>query len=66
MHGGEFQLWSKLREGTEATAVFPPSRVMEALPAIPTFAPVDDADWLGDVEFQVRPSRKWRLSRNGA
>ena len=31
MHGGEFQLHSKLREGTEAIAVFPPSRVMQAL-----------------------------------
>ena len=39
MHGGEFQLHSKLREGTEAIAVFPPSRVMQALPAVPTFAP---------------------------
>jgi two-component system, cell cycle sensor histidine kinase PleC len=36
MHGGEFQLHSKLREGTEAVAVFPPTRVMEALPAMPT------------------------------
>lgn len=36
MHGGEFQLHSKLREGTEAIAIFPPSRVMEPLPAMPT------------------------------
>jgi two-component system cell cycle sensor histidine kinase PleC len=36
MHGGEFQLESKLREGTEAIAVFPPTRVMEELPALPT------------------------------
>ncbi len=35
LHGGEFQLHSKLREGTEAIAIFPPSRVMEALPAVP-------------------------------
>jgi two-component system cell cycle sensor histidine kinase PleC len=35
MHGGEFQLVSKLREGTEATAIFPLSRVMEELPALP-------------------------------
>ena len=34
MHGGEFELHSKLREGTEAIAIFPASRVMEALPAI--------------------------------
>jgi len=35
MHGGEFQIHSKLREGTEAIAIFPPTRVMEALPAVP-------------------------------
>ena len=33
MHGGEFELHSKLREGTEAIAIFPLSRVMEELPA---------------------------------
>ena len=36
LHDGEFQLHSKLREGTEAIAVFPATRVMEALPALPT------------------------------
>jgi two-component system cell cycle sensor histidine kinase PleC len=36
LHGGEFELHSKLREGTEAIAIFPPQRVMEALPALPT------------------------------
>ncbi len=36
MHGGEFDLRSRLREGTEAIAIFPASRVMEALPALPT------------------------------
>ena len=36
MHGGEFDLRSQLREGTEAIAIFPASRVMEALPALPT------------------------------
>lgn len=35
MHGGEFQLVSKLREGTEAIVIFPLSRVMEELPALP-------------------------------
>ncbi|TIS73823.1 MAG: HAMP domain-containing histidine kinase, partial [Mesorhizobium sp.] len=38
MHGGEFELHSKLREGTEAIAIFPLSRVMEELPALPTRA----------------------------
>ncbi|MCB1453202.1 MAG: HAMP domain-containing histidine kinase [Rhizobiaceae bacterium] len=36
MHGGELQLLSKLREGTEAIVTFPAARVMEALPAVPT------------------------------
>nr|WP_188824136.1 HAMP domain-containing sensor histidine kinase [Brucella endophytica] len=34
MHGGEFRLYSKLREGTEGIAIFPAARVMEAMPAI--------------------------------
>ncbi len=36
LHGGEFDLKSKLREGTEAVVTFPASRVMEELPAVPT------------------------------
>jgi len=36
MHGGEFNLSSKLREGTEVLVTFPHSRVMEEMPAIPT------------------------------
>lgn len=35
MHGGSFDLKSKLREGTEAIALFPAERVMQALPAEP-------------------------------
>jgi two-component system cell cycle sensor histidine kinase PleC len=31
-HDGSFEIRSKLREGTEAIAIFPQSRVMEALP----------------------------------
>lgn len=38
-HDGRFELKSKLREGTEVIAVFPQSRVMEALPPIPTPSP---------------------------
>ena len=34
MHGGSFDLRSKLREGTEAIATFPASRVLEAMPPI--------------------------------
>ena len=36
LHGGSFDIRSKLREGTEVIVVFPASRVMEALPAMPT------------------------------
>jgi two-component system cell cycle sensor histidine kinase PleC len=34
LHGGVFRLRSKLREGTEAIAIFPPDRVMYAMPAV--------------------------------
>ncbi|AXS40108.1 HAMP domain-containing sensor histidine kinase [Breoghania sp. L-A4] len=40
MHGGKFELKSKLREGTEVIVTFPRSRVMEAMPQIePTHRP---------------------------
>lgn len=35
MHDGRFDLKSKLREGTEAIASFPRTRVMEVMPAVP-------------------------------
>lgn len=35
LHGGEFKLDSRLREGTEAIAILPPQRVMEELPPVP-------------------------------
>jgi two-component system, cell cycle sensor histidine kinase PleC len=38
LHQGGFELRSKLREGTEAIASFPATRVMEELPALPTAA----------------------------
>ncbi|WP_206453528.1 sensor histidine kinase [Aurantimonas marina] len=34
MHGGSFELLSRLREGTEAIAIFPNSRVLEVMPAL--------------------------------
>jgi two-component system cell cycle sensor histidine kinase PleC len=34
LHGGQFMLKSKLREGTEAIAVIPPQRVMNVLPML--------------------------------
>jgi two-component system, cell cycle sensor histidine kinase PleC len=36
LHGGSFDIRSKLREGTEVLVFFPAARVMEELPAIPT------------------------------
>jgi two-component system cell cycle sensor histidine kinase PleC len=34
LHGGYFSLTSKVREGTEVVVIFPPERVMDALPQI--------------------------------
>ena len=34
MHDGQFELFSKLREGTEAIAIFPTARVLEIMPAL--------------------------------
>jgi two-component system cell cycle sensor histidine kinase PleC len=39
LHGGEFHLRSKVREGTEAVVIFPPERVMDALPQLDPEAP---------------------------
>lgn len=36
LHGGSFDIFSKLREGTEVLVTFPSARVMEELPALPT------------------------------
>jgi two-component system cell cycle sensor histidine kinase PleC len=44
-HDGTFELRSKLREGTEAIATFPQSRVMEALPPIEN-TPAARRGWL--------------------
>jgi two-component system cell cycle sensor histidine kinase PleC len=48
MHGGTFDLRSKLREGTEVTITFPPTRVMEVMPAI-----VDPAAGVEDTRAGV-------------
>lgn len=39
LHGGAFVLKSRIREGTEAIAMFPPSRVVDSIPAIEANAP---------------------------
>jgi two-component system cell cycle sensor histidine kinase PleC len=47
IHGGTFTLKSKLRIGTEAIAVFPPERVMAALPPLTDLAPSIQPDKTG-------------------
>ena len=39
LHGGEFRLNSTVRVGTEVIVIFPPERVMDALPALDPEAP---------------------------
>jgi len=41
LHGGEFKLLSKVREGTEVIVIFPPERVMNALPQLDPNAPTE-------------------------
>jgi two-component system cell cycle sensor histidine kinase PleC len=55
LHGGAFTLRSKLREGTEVIVVFPPERVMSALPQLDPDAPSSPA-----------PTRQRGASRNVA
>ncbi len=42
LHGGSFTLKSKVREGTEVIVVFPPERVMDALPRLDPEEPPED------------------------
>ncbi|MBP0616188.1 sensor histidine kinase [Jiella mangrovi] len=42
LHNGKFELVSRLREGTQAIAIFPQSRVLEVMPAL------DDPSWSGE------------------
>ncbi len=44
LHGGQFHLMSKVRQGTEAVVIFPPERVMNALPALDPEAPAERAE----------------------
>src|SRR5271165_138388 len=44
LHGGQFRLTSKMRQGTEAVVIFPPERVMDALPALDPNAPTETAE----------------------
>jgi two-component system, cell cycle sensor histidine kinase PleC len=56
LHGGQFRLTSKMRQGTEAVVTFPPERVMDALPAL-------DPD--ASPEARVKAKRR-RLARGFA
>ena len=59
LHGGEFKLLSKIREGTEAIVIFPPERVMNALPHL-------DPN-VSEAEIAARAARRARLwSRKSA
>jgi two-component system cell cycle sensor histidine kinase PleC len=51
LHGGTFTLKSKVREGTEVIVVFPPERVMNALPRLDPQAP---------PQVETRPHRRTR------
>jgi two-component system cell cycle sensor histidine kinase PleC len=56
LHGGEFKLLSKVREGTEVIVVFPPERVMNALPQLDPNAP-SEAEL--NAKAAARRSRRW-------
>ena len=55
LHGGEFRLLSKLREGTEVIVIFPPERVMNALPQLDPNAPPEETP----EERARRRARLW-------
>jgi two-component system cell cycle sensor histidine kinase PleC len=56
LHGGDFALKSKVREGTEVIVTFPPERVMNALPSMDPDAPNE-----GEVEAKrVARKQRWR------
>jgi two-component system cell cycle sensor histidine kinase PleC len=53
LHGGMFKLKSKVREGTEAIVVFPPERVMNALPK---FEEEEEPPHVAAAEQRRRPA----------
>jgi two-component system cell cycle sensor histidine kinase PleC len=60
LHGGEFTLKSKVREGTEVIVSFPPERVMNALASLDPNAPTDE-----EIEAR-RAARAKRWSKRAA
>ncbi len=61
LHGGEFRLKSKLREGTEVIVIFPPERVMDALPQLDPTAPPEETP----EQRAQRRARRWSRTRSG-
>jgi two-component system cell cycle sensor histidine kinase PleC len=61
LHGGEFKLQSKVREGTEVIVIIPPERVMNALPQL-------DPDALPELPEAAREQRRrlWQRRRQAA
>jgi len=62
LHGGEFKLISKVREGTEVIVIFPPERVMNALPQVDPEAK-SEAEWAAS---QGRRARRWPRKKAAA
>ena len=62
LHGGEFKLQSKICEGTEVIVIFPPERVMNALPQLDPQGPSEAAGLPRDT----RRGRFWHRRRNAA
>jgi len=58
LHGGEFILKSKVREGTEVVVVFPPERVMNALPQLDPDAPPEESPEQRE-QRERRRARRW-------
>jgi two-component system cell cycle sensor histidine kinase PleC len=55
LHGGEFTLSSKVREGTEVIVAFPPERVMNALASLDPNGPTEE-----EIEAKrVARARRW-------
>ena len=61
LHGGQFRLTSKLRQGTEAVVIFPPERAMDALPAVAPETPPE-----AEERRVLRLGRKRRDSAQAA
>ena len=62
LHGGEFKLNSKVREGTEVVVIFPPERVMNALPQLDPDAPTE-TELAAKAE---RRAKRWSRKREAA